>query len=236
MNNSIGFLWELQNLEEDLGKIEKKVNLIVIRDRLKLLKADYEELRKRLKNKIEKLKEVENKLIRKNLKNKNLNYEIKELQDKIYNGSVSRSIVLSKLQKDLKDYRAEVDDLENEILEKMEMKEVIEKDIKDLRRRAIKIQDKYKKEKGKYNIEEENIQSEKDKLTRKINNIKGKIDEKYILDYRNLEKSIKNPISLIDKGLCTGCNMNISIILLNDIKESPGFYTCENCGRILYMK
>ena len=142
MNNSIGFLWELQNLEEDLGKIEKKVNLIVIRDRLKLLKADYEELRKRLKNKIEKLKEVENKLIRKNLKNKNLNYEIKELQDKIYNGSVSRSIVLSKLQKDLKDYRAEVDDLENEILEKMEMKEVIEKDIKDLRRKAIKIQDK----------------------------------------------------------------------------------------------
>ncbi|HHT49981.1 MAG TPA: hypothetical protein GXZ78_00710 [Eubacteriaceae bacterium] len=236
MEKNIAYLWELQNLEKKIHEIEKEESLKTIKDRLKSLKSNYKRLRKEITIMEEKIKEMENSLIRKNLKNKNLNHEIKELQDRIYNGSVSKSIVLSKMEKDLENFKAEVDSLEIDILEKMETKEAMEKDIKDLNEKAIKIQKEYKKDKKQYDLENKNIQLEKNKLIIKLDNIKEKIENKYMLDYRNLEKSIKFPVALINKGLCTGCNMNISIILLNEIKENPGLYTCENCGRILYMK
>ena len=147
MEKNIAYLWELQNLEKKIHEIEKEESLKTIKDRLKSLKSNYKRLRKEITIMEEKIKEMENSLIRKNLKNKNLNHEIKELQDRIYNGSVSKSIVLSKMEKDLENFKAEVDSLEIDILEKMETKEAMEKDIKDLNEKAIEIQKEYKKDK-----------------------------------------------------------------------------------------
>lgn len=235
-DENISLLWQLQKLEEEITEINKEIKLKEIRQRLKVLKFEYENFKKYIKGKVAQYKEWEHKLTRINLKNKNLNYEIKELQDKIYGGKITNITALSKLESELVEFKKEIDRSEEEMLGIMEKKELIQRDIKNMKKNMLKIQGEYKLEKDNYNIEKENIQNKQNILSTRLKNIQGKIEEKYIIDYRNTQKNIKQPMAKIKNGICTGCNMNISIILLKDIKESPSIYLCETCGRILYME
>ena len=97
MEKNIAYLWELQNLEKRIHEIEKEESLKTIKDRLKSLKSNYKRLRKEITIMEEKIKEMENSLIRKNLKNKNLNHEIKNYKDRIYNKC--KSIVFQRWRK-----------------------------------------------------------------------------------------------------------------------------------------
>lgn len=235
-DENISLLWQLQKLEEEIDEINKKIELKKIRKKLKELKYEYDKTKKSVENKIVKYKEWEYKLTKIDRKSENANYRIQELQDKIYGGEITNVIALSKLKDELDELKKEMDHLEEDILNRMEEMEESKIDIKDMKESMLKIQKCYKKEKEGYDIKKEKLVNKKNLLSARFQELQEIVDKKYLLDYKRVQKDIKKPMALIKNGTCTGCNMNISIILLKNIKENAKIYLCENCGRILYME
>lgn len=235
-DENVSLLWQLQKLEEEIEETNKEIELKKIRIKLKELKYEYDKTKKTIRKKIAKYKEWEHKLTKFDRKNKNTNYRIQELQDKIYGGEITNVIALSKLKNELDELKKEMGHLEEEILNRMEEMEIAKIDIKNMKKSMVKIQKHYKKEKEDYDIKKEKLMNKNNLLSARFQELQEIVDKKYLLDYKRIQEDIKKPIALIKNGTCTGCNMNISIILLKNIKENAKIYLCENCGRILYME
>jgi predicted nucleic acid-binding Zn-ribbon protein len=174
---NISLLWQLQKLEEEINEINKEIKLKEIMQKLKGLKCEYENIKVEIQGKVVQYKEWEHKLTRINLKNKNYNYEIKELQDKIYGGKITNVTALSKLKSELDEFKKEIDRSEEEILDIMEKMELIQKDIKIMKKSMLKIQVKYKIEKDNYNIENDIIQNKQKTLSKRLSDLQGKIEK-----------------------------------------------------------
>lgn len=235
-DENISLLWQLQILEQEIEEVEKKTTLKKIRTKLNKLKSQHEKIKKEVGRQVVKYKEREYKITKIEQNNKSSNYTIKELQDKIYGGDITNVAVLSNLESELQQLQKEINDLEEEILEGMEEMEELKASIENKKQDIFKIQESYKKEKEQYDIEKIKLADKKKVLLTKTKKIQEKIDKEYLQQYKKVKENIKPPMAIINDGRCMECNMNISIILLKNIKVNSKVYICETCGRILYME
>src|SRR5690554_1585101 len=115
-DGNISLLWQLQNIEDEIHEINREIRLNEIKQSLKGLKNEHENLKKDLQDKVVQYKEWEHKLSRINLKNKNSNFKIKELQDRIYGGEIINITAISKLECEVEELKKEIDNSDEEIL------------------------------------------------------------------------------------------------------------------------
>jgi len=60
------------------------------------------------------------------------------------------------------------------------------------------------------------------------------LGESLLYKYKRIQQGFKNAgIARLEKGMCSGCRVQIPILHLKNIKESNNICTCEQCGRIL---
>ncbi len=234
--NSIPMLWQLQLVEEKIKEISSDRNLQEIKTKLQGLKDQYNSIKKEIEKTAVQYKEWENKIGKNNTQNKNLDYTVNELQDKLYNGTVSNIKAYEKMEKELEKYKVQRGIIESEIIDLMYKKEKLEKEIKTLKKNIITIQKEYKKQKDIYCLERKKSQNRRKNLIQQREALLEKIQKPLLKEYREIEKNISQPIAKLENGLCSYCHMNQSIILLKEIKNSNEIHICENCGRILYME
>lgn len=72
-------------------------------------------------------------------------------------------------------------------------------------------------------------------ITKKIEQMRGLIDNRSLTYYERMRKKCQNPFSIIDKSSCTGCHLEIPPIYLKQIKETKGISVCTHCGRFLII-
>lgn len=77
----------------------------------------------------------------------------------------------------------------------------------------------------------EDNESEQSKV--KIDELRKLIDNRSLTYYERMYKKCKNPFAIVEKSACSGCNMNIPPIELNEIKENNKISICSHCGRFL---
>ena len=229
-------LSQLQELENEIQEIKNQETLTEKRKNMADLKREYESIKKDICIKVVQYKELERSITRANLRNKNLNYEIKELQNKLYDGSIKDFKTYSKMDKEMEECKNELDTIETDLLNLMDEKVLLEKDIKKLKRRLIKLHELYQEERIQYHKKKEELQSHHMINSHKIEELLSDIQETFIMEYRDIKKRVQPALARIDNGVCSGCHMSISIILLKEIQRGDKLYTCENCGRILYME
>lgn len=234
--NNISMLWELQSVEGEIKEISSKRSLQEIKIKLQGLKDQYHSIKKEIEKTATQYKEWENKIGKNNTQNKNLDYTINELQDKLYNGTVSNIKAYKKMEKELEEYKIQRDIIENEIIDLMYKKEKLEKKIKTLKKSIVTIQKEYKKQKDIYCLEKKNSQNREKNLIQQREALLGKIQKPLLNEYREIEKNISQPMAKLENGLCNYCHMNQSIMLLKKIKNNNEIHVCESCGRILYME
>ena len=132
--NSIPMLWQLQLVEEKIKEISSDRNLQEIKTKLQGLKDQYNSIKKEIEKTAVQYKEWENKIGKNNTQNKNLDYTVNELQDKLYNGTVSNIKAYEKMEKELEKYKVQRGIIESEIIDLMYKKEKLEKEIKTLKK------------------------------------------------------------------------------------------------------
>lgn len=84
-----------------------------------------------------------------------------------------------------------------------------------------------------FHLYDENEKS--DSVMKKIDDLKKLIDSRSLKYYERMMSKHSNPFSILEKGSCSGCHLNIPPIELNKIKEGKEIAICTHCGRFLIV-
>lgn len=227
-------LWELQEIEREIGQKE--------RERQKLASVlKYKQQKKAYLNFCEDKKNAEEKHAgeKKNLKLhemrlQNISDTLKELKSELYSGRISSTKELESLERKVRSKEKEQSNLEEKILVFMENIESDEEIIAEL-----KIAEQEKKEA----LQKSNIHARRDveNARGEIELLKGKKDEltqaiapHLISKYKELNNRLQGRcISLVREGFCGVCNVSLPSSF-RALMLTPGeLVFCENCGCLL---
>lgn len=215
-----------QELKKQLKENEDRKRLISMKT---LLKEKIELFK--IKN--QQFKQMKKELALAELKSSGLQNEIKEMEDQIYSGEIQTMKELEKLQQMQRELTGQAEKIETFAITLMEKLEELEKVVSEERQILLKMKDEYGilrlktiEEIGKIKEELELLYSTKQQIEE---NISATILEKY----KKIKLHKNQPIATVINGKCNGCNMSVSIVVVQEVSRHEKLIYCENCGRIL---
>lgn len=229
-------LWELQEKEQELDKINEEIKQKELADILRSEKNKIEPLKKRYENKRTKLREAEGtiKASEKNLQDLVSTKKTKE--EELYDGSCRDSRELEVMQTNVETDKAEISEVEEEILQNLEK---IEKNKESMHKEGEKIQaliEDYQENLKQYRANKEYFNTKKEEVEKEIEKIMKKVSPELMKEYRHVQNNYNNTgIAKIEDDTCTGCRIGMSILHLKESNNPDVIHYCEHCQRILVV-
>ncbi|MGE5559007.1 MAG: zinc ribbon domain-containing protein [Bacillota bacterium] len=223
-------LWDIQHIYERLARHRQD-----IKNRRKKLAAlepaassrkEYAELSGRLAENLKRRRQLEAELELNRLHQK-------ELEKKIYGGSIGQAKELSQMEQKLQEYKHRQVRLEDEMLALMEGTEEISGKIEALGRDIAREEAEIDSFRGKLQKELKALEPELEKAEDEFNALWLTLPEEQQKLFQNLYKQFGGKgVVRLENNLCTGCRVEVSTRFMNGIKDREMIY-CENCGRLL---
>lgn len=191
---------------------------------------DTAEKLSRLKSSQENIKD---RLRQANIRLKNYNYKIEEVEKSLYNGQIIDLKQLEYLNDEKDKLKEIISDTEIEVIEFMDEVENIDDELLTMENSLKDIKDKSMKLKKKYSDLEENLKEKIQLEEDEIISLENKIDADLLKKYNTIKKNKGTAISEVKDSVCTGCNMLIPTMLVDRLNSQNEIIYCEFCGRIL---
>lgn len=231
---NLNLLIQLQNLYiqlENSNKVLKDGSDIYF---LKKLKDEFEENKKAYKSKEEQLENIKREYKEISLKIKKENKNIDEKEYTLYNETKNNIKLIERLESDIEKSKSRIKYLENLGIELIEKDEKISTEKESLREelKIIKVNfDEYKKTSSeKIN----KAKTEIDSCERSIKSLRDSIERNALQEFDKMRKVKKIAIVPVENGVCTGCRVRVSSVILDKIRKQENVVYCNNCGRMIY--
>lgn len=234
--NQLESIWNIHQLDKTIKKLEterenleKNINLEDILVKIQETEYDITHLKTQL--------EVDDvKIQRLNHKLKQINFQIKEINNKLYSGKITNIKKLTSLQDEEKELKIELEEVENEILTLLDSIEENTDKLYIAEKEHEELNTKYKNHQQQNKEELNRIDNKLENLALEISNLKDNIDKEALNKYESISKKKKKAIARVDGDKCTGCHMSIPLSVISKIKKGTKLVNCDNCGRILYYE
>lgn len=227
-------LWIIYKHEKDLKNLLKDKSYLQTNENLEEIIVSMKEKEYDITNFKTQLEVDDIKIKRLNHKLKEITFELKEINTKLYSGDTTNVKKLTKLQEDEKDIKEKKEKLENEILELMEIIEFNTNKLYDSEKKHKLLNDKYNNFKKNNKIKINDIDKEYEDLENQIKTLKSSLDPEHLAKYEKLKEKNSKPISKLEDDKCRGCHMSIPSSVISKVKRGKEIVNCDNCGRILY--
>lgn len=224
-------LWKIQELDLELVWLENQLEKDPMTDRLRKVKQVIINMQDRLivmRDRFDLIK------LRGNSIEKELGELRKEIQltdEKLYSEANSDYEELSVQMEKLEDLKKRFAKTEEVYLEQLEERDSLKFEYKKLKQELNSIQEEFKSlhkmwQENRYKLKGnlKGVTAQKLKLIRSV-------EELLWLKYRELKKKYRNPLSKVDKGICSGCHIGLSSGDAQKVKSEV--ILCSFCGRIL---
>lgn len=228
-------LWNLQEHDFRLKQIKSNLEELAKKGHIETMTLKLKSLEKRLDDKKDILGQNDERLKDNSNLLKKLNYQLKEIEENLYNGTVTDLKQLSYMDKECKQQRELINDLEIEILSLMEDIDGVKHEIYVVEKEYEQIKNDFKKDTEEYKKLIEQLRTNARKEIEYIYDISSKINRDLYEKYNNLKKNKGFAIASVEKDECSGCHMIIPVYILDNLKRGEKLQCCENCGRILYL-
>jgi hypothetical protein len=222
---------ELQQADLKLAELTKQIES---------LPAQIQSLQSRLDEFIHDQEERKRRLAANQHERKELDGEIKVIQEKIARHKdqlyqVKTNEQFRAMTKEIEGEEAKVRVIEDEILEKMLDAEEIQKHIHEAAARLEGEKALVAAEIARLELEQKADDDERGKLQGRRHQIQDGLSE----STRNLYQRIRQArrgmaVAEVREGLCTACNVLLRPQVYNEVRTNEVLLTCENCGRIIY--
>lgn len=173
-----------------------------------------------------------------------LDGEVEQVETKIesetkrlYSGEVSSPRELANIQAELDALRRRKAHLEDQDLEAMEVRETLETEVGDLRKRMDEAEAEVAEATARRDAATVEIDNELGALRRKRDGIVPTVDPELLEFYEDLRKKFRGvAVGALEDGTCRACSLPLSPAALDEIKHSDDpFIRCENCRRLLVI-
>lgn len=233
--NQIDYLWKLQGIENNIQKEKNILESIMKAKEIGEKIKEHKKFKNIYEYKKEKTQDKKNQLRKLEHDHSEMEYNKEGIKEKLYGGQVTDLKQLESLLKEQEKLEEEIELTDSKILEIMEELESAEEEINTMgieeRRMGSLIKKMFEDRKMTINDIEQRITKqieEKEKLFKKI-------DKKYMEKYMEIKAKRSNPIAIIETDICTGCHMDLPIMVISKLKTQE-IVICSNCGRILYVR
>lgn len=212
-------------------------------DELQLQKGDLpmmiEEAEENLKEKIDRKKELEERLEKGSADRKMFQMEIdaskeklKVYEEQLYQVTTNKEYDAISLEIDTK--KMEINELENKILQSLEEEEEIKNNIVELDKEIEQLENLLKEYKEELEEINQHTREEEARLSKEREKIVAEMNSRLYHQYERIRKAKEGlAVARIQRGSCGGCFSSIPPQKIVEIRELNRLHTCEHCGRIL---
>ena len=157
-----------------------------------------------------------------------------EMEGTMYSGKVKSAKELEQMQEKVAELKKEQAHLEDRALNGMEeIERLTERQAEEARRlKALEAQlaaaeEEHRKEVGRVRDIVAEVSSKREALA-------SVVSERILAEYDRLrERRGGVAVAEMKDGLCTGCSVSLSHLLIEQVRRGEGAYKCESCGRFL---
>jgi len=228
-------LWHLQNHDRKLKRLKLKLANIEKREKLKELQLRLKEIEYDVTNKKTQRDVDEVKIQRYSNKLEQLNFNLKEIEKKLYGGNVKDVRQLTYINKEAQELKKEIIRYEKDTINLMEEVEKLDIELTSINEAFQKLNHALKDEEKQIDLTIKQLKLRIVNENKTIEKIKPKIEEKLMKEYMSLKERKGKAIAEVFEDKCNGCHMSIPLSILNKLRSTEGITYCDNCGRILYF-
>jgi len=165
-----------------------------------------------------------------------LKEEYSQIQAEISSGGENLPLEeVSSLRGSLQDVYRELGEIMQKLKTVMEELGAMDEKVRKMAANIPKAKADYTSYKAAYDAEVEKSKADAAPFFKKMEELSASIPEALLAKYKSVRRNHTQPLAAFKDGRCMGCNMELSVALLNRM-NSQDITECENCGRILYTE
>lgn len=233
LSDYLKMLYDFQELETRKEKLQTDYEEHPGKKELKSIRKQIEQMENEYKNKYQQQTAMRRQVMLKELKSKELDAQVRELENMIYSGQVQNIKELNKLQEKQNNLKRILDETYNEALNILQKLDELEQEISYVKRIISKLKKLHNEKRLKIKQELDKINEEIILLSARAKECENKIPADLMSKYQQIKKARKMPVSVIIEGRCSGCRMDVSVMVAQEVNRHDRIVFCENCGRIL---
>ena len=227
----IGQLYKLQQLDLELQKNLQELSEVNQRlsDNKSLVAAES------------KLSSYKEQLDSVNSKQKNSEWELEDLQEKIrqidgklYSGTTKDPKELVNLEKEVKSLKSQIKSKEDALLGLMSQIEEIEVNLKTTAEEREQLRQEWEQKQETFGQRKSEIQTLLIKLKEDRATLAQQLDSEALNTYERIKLSRGQAVTKVEKGKCQGCHIAVPTSQWQKVKAGD-LIQCNSCSRILYL-
>jgi uncharacterized protein len=159
----------------------------------------------------------------------------KEIQDSLYDGSVTSHKELESLQEEMVNLTARREAYEDQALEQMELAEPLEEELARLEAARVEAQGSLEQVEAELTVATAELDVQIERVAAERSELAADVDDELLLLYDSLRAGLGVAVARLSGSRCEGCHLEIPSAQLEGVRRAPAdeVVSCPECGRIL---
>ena len=160
----------------------------------------------------------------------------KQLEEKLYGGTVRNPRELKGMQQELELLREQQKQQEDNLLLALETTEKAEQRLGGLEKTLREVQTAKQREQAQLLEEKAGLQKELTKLEERRHSVSSQVNPNHMRLYDSLRSTRQSQaVAKVERGICQGCRISLPTRAVQQARTSQEPAQCPSCSRILYV-
>ena len=212
---------KLQELSEANHELSDNTALVAAESKLSSHKEQLEDVSKQQKNSEWELEDVQDK--------------IRQIDSKLYSGTTKDPKELVNFEKEVKSLKSQIKPKEDALLGLMSQMEEIEADAKTTIEEIERLKQEWEQKQETFGRRKSEIETLLAKLKEDRVALAQQLDSEVLNTYERIRLSRGQAVAKVERGECQGCHIAVPTSQWQKIKAGD-LIQCNSCSRILYLE